>query len=123
MKSLRVRAHRVIPNQLTERLATTGTVRANEEVEIVSEISGKISDIFFEEGSRVATGQLLLKIDDSELVVITVNEAGNQLPILAAIGAGEIEVVVVDSVTTSPVDLEADLFVIGPEGPLVEGLS
>jgi membrane fusion protein (multidrug efflux system) len=67
-QTLRVRAHRVIPTQLTERLATTGTVRANEEVEIVSEISGKISDIFFEEGSRVATGQLLLKIDDSELV-------------------------------------------------------
>jgi membrane fusion protein (multidrug efflux system) len=43
-------------------------VRANEEVEIVSEISGKISDIFFEEGSRVAAEQLLLKIDDSELV-------------------------------------------------------
>ena len=35
-KTLRVRAHRVVPTQLTERLATTGTVRANEEVEIVS---------------------------------------------------------------------------------------
>jgi membrane fusion protein (multidrug efflux system) len=67
-KTLRVRAHRVVPSQLTERLATTGTVRANEEVEIASEISGKISNIHFEEGSRVAAGQLLLKIDDSELV-------------------------------------------------------
>lgn len=67
-KTLRVRAHRVVPTQLTERLSTTGTVRANEEVEIVSEISGKISNIHFEEGSRVAAGQLLLKIDDSELV-------------------------------------------------------
>jgi membrane fusion protein (multidrug efflux system) len=67
-RTLRVRAHRVVPTQLTERLTTTGTVRANEEVEIVSEISGKISEIYFEEGSRVAAGQLLLKIDDSELV-------------------------------------------------------
>ena len=67
-KTLRVRAHRVVPTQLTERLATTGTVRANEEVEIVSEISGKISDFYFEEGTGVAAGQLLLKIDDSELV-------------------------------------------------------
>jgi membrane fusion protein (multidrug efflux system) len=66
--TLRVRAYRVVPNLLTERLTTTGTVRANEEVEIVSEISGKVSDIYFEEGSRVAVGQLLLKIDDSELV-------------------------------------------------------
>ena len=67
-KTLRVRAHRVFPIQLTERLATTGTVRANEEVDIVSEISGKISNIYFEEGTRVAAGVLLLKIDDSELV-------------------------------------------------------
>jgi membrane fusion protein (multidrug efflux system) len=66
--TLRVRAHRVEPRGLTERLSTTGTVRANEEVEIVSEISGKISSIHFEEGSRVAAGQLLLKIDDSELL-------------------------------------------------------
>ena len=66
-KTLRVRAHRVVPIQLTERLTTTGTVRANEEVEIVSEISGKVSEIHFEEGSRVVAGDLLLKIDDSEL--------------------------------------------------------
>ena len=66
--ALRVRAHRVMAGELTERLSTTGTVRANEEVEIVSEISGKISSIHFDEGSRVAAGQLLLKIDDSELL-------------------------------------------------------
>jgi len=65
---LKVRVHPVAPGQLTERLAATGTVRANEQVEIVSEISGKISDIYFEEGSRVAKGTLLLKIDDSELL-------------------------------------------------------
>ncbi len=65
---LTVGAHRVAPVELTERLSTTGTVRANEEVEIVSEISGKVSSIYFEEGSRVNAGQLLLKIDDSELL-------------------------------------------------------
>ena len=65
---LSVRAHRVAPEELTERLSTTGTVRANEEVELVSEISGKISSIHFDEGTRVAKGQLLVKIDDSELV-------------------------------------------------------
>jgi membrane fusion protein (multidrug efflux system) len=65
---LRVQVHEVVPGELTERLATTGTVRANEEVELVSETSGTISSIHFDEGSRVAAGQLLLKIDDSELV-------------------------------------------------------
>ena len=58
---LRVEVHRVIPALLVERLVTTGTVRANEEVEIVSEISGKISDILFKEGSRVAAGELLFE--------------------------------------------------------------
>ncbi len=66
-KTLQVRVHRVAGDRIDERLATTGTIRANEEVEIVSEISGKIARIFFDEGSRVAAGELLLKIDDSEL--------------------------------------------------------
>ncbi len=66
--TLRVTVHRVAPKLLTERLATTGTVRANEQVEIISEISGKVSDIYFVEGGGVSKGELLLKIDDSELV-------------------------------------------------------
>jgi len=66
--TLRVKIHKVAPVQLAERLATIGTVRANESVEIVSEISGKIAAIHFDEGARVAEGTLLLKIDDSELL-------------------------------------------------------
>jgi len=65
--TLRVSVHRVVPEGLVERLATTGTVRANEEVELVSEISGKVSAILFREGSRVEAGEVLVKIDDSEL--------------------------------------------------------
>lgn len=65
--ALRVSIIQVEPKKMTEVLSTTGTVRANEEVEIVSEISGKIRSIFFVEGSRVARGDLLLKIDDQEL--------------------------------------------------------
>lgn len=67
-QALRIRVHRVAPERITERLVTTGTVRANEYVDIVSEISGKISQIYFEEGTRVTKGELLLKIDDSELI-------------------------------------------------------
>ena len=66
-KTLRVRVHRVAPVEIAERLATIGTVRANESVEIVSEISGKIAAIHFDEGAGVDPGDLLLKIDDSEL--------------------------------------------------------
>ncbi len=53
---------------LTERVLTTGTLRANEEVNLASESSGKVTGIYFNEGSRVTKGQLLVKINDSELV-------------------------------------------------------
>ncbi len=66
-EALAVEVHTVQPTRLEETLATIGTIRANEEVELVAEISGKISAIHFDEGSRVAEGQLLLEIDDSEL--------------------------------------------------------
>lgn len=66
--ALTVDLHRVEPKPLTERLRTTGTLRANEEVDLVSEISGTVVEIGFDEGSRVAAGDLLVKIDDSELV-------------------------------------------------------
>ncbi|MEM7354894.1 MAG: efflux RND transporter periplasmic adaptor subunit [Acidobacteriota bacterium] len=66
-RKLRVTVQTVEPEHLTERLSTTGTVRANEQVELVGEITGKIAAIHFNEGSRVSKGQLLLEIDDAEL--------------------------------------------------------
>jgi membrane fusion protein (multidrug efflux system) len=57
----------VTPQTLTERLSTTGTIRANEDVELVAEIAGKVAAIHFKEGSRVAENQLLLEIDDTQL--------------------------------------------------------
>jgi membrane fusion protein (multidrug efflux system) len=62
-----VRTVTVVPQTLTERLATTGTVRANEDVELVAEIAGKVSGIHFREGTRVRARELLLEIDDTQL--------------------------------------------------------
>ena len=45
----------------------TGTLLANEEVELVAEIVGKVRKIYFEEGSYVKQGELLLKVDDADL--------------------------------------------------------
>ncbi len=45
----------------------TGSMLANEEVELVAEIVGKVRKIYFEEGSFVKKGQLLLKVDDADL--------------------------------------------------------
>jgi membrane fusion protein (multidrug efflux system) len=55
------------PGSVQDKIFTTGTIMANEEVELKSEISGKITGIYLEEGSRVKKDQLLLKINDSEL--------------------------------------------------------
>jgi membrane fusion protein (multidrug efflux system) len=55
------------PTQVQDRILATGTIIADEEVEIRSEISGKIVSIAFREGTRVRRGDLLVKIDDSEL--------------------------------------------------------
>lgn len=61
-------AARVLQLQRMENsLTSSGNVLANEEVEIRSEIQGKISRIAFKEGTRVRKGDLLVKIDDGEL--------------------------------------------------------
>lgn len=48
-------------------IPVNGTMLANEEVELVSEIVGKVKKIYFEEGASVKKGQLLLKVDDADL--------------------------------------------------------
>jgi len=55
------------PEVLTNKVLATGTVLANEEVELRSEAIGKIERILFSEGSRVKKGALLVKINDDEL--------------------------------------------------------
>lgn len=45
----------------------TGTLLANEAVEIRPEISGKITHIYFKEGTRVKKGELLVKMFDADL--------------------------------------------------------
>jgi membrane fusion protein (multidrug efflux system) len=47
---------------------TTGTIIANEEVEIKSEVSGRVTKIYFKEGSPVSKGQVLVKLNDDDLI-------------------------------------------------------
>jgi membrane fusion protein (multidrug efflux system) len=55
------------PGTMTERLRTTGTLRADESVELTPEASGKVTSIQFEEGAQVQAGALLVQINDAEL--------------------------------------------------------
>jgi len=57
----------VQPQILHNRIFTTGTLLANEEVELRPEIGGRVTGVYFEEGSQVKKGTLMLKINDSEL--------------------------------------------------------
>ncbi len=57
----------VNPTSIEEKIFTTGTIMANEEVDLASEVSGKVIKISFNEGSKVKKGDLLVKINDSEL--------------------------------------------------------
>jgi membrane fusion protein (multidrug efflux system) len=67
VERLPVRVETVRPAPLEERLVTSGTVRANERVNIVSEVAGKVESIEFEEGSVVETGTVLVRLDTSTL--------------------------------------------------------
>lgn len=57
----------VKPVNFSNTLSVTGTIDANEQVQIRGEVSGLIRGIYFEEGSNVKKGQTLLKINDIEL--------------------------------------------------------
>lgn len=46
----------------------SGTIVANEEVELKSEVSGRLIKLHFKEGSLVQKGQLIAKLNDDELV-------------------------------------------------------
>ena len=63
-----VRIHVVKAEPLAETLVSPGTLVANERIEVVSENAGLIKKIHLDEGARVKAGDLLIKIDDSELI-------------------------------------------------------
>ncbi|MCF6141113.1 efflux RND transporter periplasmic adaptor subunit [Flavobacterium sp. K77] len=48
-------------------LSLSGSIEANEQVEIRSEVSGIVEGIYFQEGSNVSKGQVLFKVNDIEL--------------------------------------------------------
>ncbi len=55
------------PQVFSDNLSLSGSIDANEQVEIRSEVSGIVENINFQEGTIVAKGQQLFKINDLEL--------------------------------------------------------
>ena len=66
-KSMMVNGMIVKPETFENNLSLSGSLEANEQVEIRSEVSGIVEAIYFTEGSFVTKGQLLFKVNDIEL--------------------------------------------------------
>jgi membrane fusion protein (multidrug efflux system) len=62
-----VEAFLVRPQPLENKIQTTGSLLANEEVELRPEVSGRVIGVHFGEGKRVRRGDLMLQINDQEL--------------------------------------------------------
>jgi membrane fusion protein, multidrug efflux system len=64
---LSVYTHTAKQAPLLERITATGTILADEGVELTAESSGIVTALNITEGARVAKGDLLVKINDAEL--------------------------------------------------------
>lgn len=67
MAPMRVNGIIIKAANFSNSLSVSGSIEANEQVDIRSEISGLVTGIYFTEGSYVDKGKLLLKINDLEL--------------------------------------------------------
>jgi membrane fusion protein, multidrug efflux system len=55
------------PATLQNKLQVSGSVISNEEIDLHTELSGKIISIGFKEGGKVNKGDLLIKVNDADL--------------------------------------------------------
>lgn len=64
---LQVDAVAIGEDYLEDLISSTGTVRAIQEIDLSSEVSGKVIGLHIEEGSEVQAGDLLVKVNDNDL--------------------------------------------------------
>lgn len=55
------------PKEFASSVSVTGSIQANEQIQLRPEVSGIIKGIYFKEGGIVRKGQTLIKISDTEL--------------------------------------------------------
>lgn len=63
-----VKVQEIQPSTLREIVKTSGTLLADEEVDLSFEASGKIEKIFFKEGTQVKKGQILAELNNEDLI-------------------------------------------------------
>lgn len=64
---MQVRVQVLKPRVLENTIRTTGSLLANESIEVRSETSGRVTVIGFKEGGAVTKGQVLVQINDDDL--------------------------------------------------------
>ncbi|MFN3968296.1 efflux RND transporter periplasmic adaptor subunit [Flavobacterium sp.] len=62
-----VTAFVVTSQEFSNTISLSGSIEANEQIEIRSEVSGIVEKISFTEGSNISKGQVLFKVNDIEL--------------------------------------------------------
>ena len=66
-RDLHVKAVVLSPTTISDEFFVSGSIIPDEEVDLSFETSGKITEIFFKEGTQVSKGDLLAKINDAPL--------------------------------------------------------
>jgi membrane fusion protein, multidrug efflux system len=66
-KALFASGYIIVPTDMNEIIYSTASLLPDEEVDLSFETSGKVIEIFFEEGRSVKKGELLAKINDKPL--------------------------------------------------------
>ncbi|MDL2228516.1 efflux RND transporter periplasmic adaptor subunit [Bacteroidales bacterium OttesenSCG-928-K03] len=79
-RSLNVNAEIIKYQAMTDKTVTTGNILPSEQVDLAFESSGKITDIFFNEGEFIKKGTLLAKINDKPLLA-QLQKLETQLPL------------------------------------------
>ncbi len=64
---IEINAEVIEPREFANRLTISGSLEANEQVELRSEVSGILRSLHFSEGAPVRKGDILFTIDDTEL--------------------------------------------------------
>ncbi len=58
---------KVVPRVVLEKISVVGSLTANESIDVKSQVEGKVTEIHFEEGQKVAKGDVLLVLDREKL--------------------------------------------------------
>lgn len=64
MSALAVQSYRVAPQPFNNTVALTAELQANEQVQLMAPMAGKVLDIYFNEGEKISEGQAIVKLDD-----------------------------------------------------------